>query len=107
MGRFGLRKTSQEDRAAEAPRLLAWCAELGVIPDEELRVQLEDGFGSSRSGEDFFDAVVGLFGMIDTIRRDPEPPIPQEPVVREVEGWMFGQRPGSATPHGPGTAIAT
>jgi hypothetical protein len=87
---------SGDGAAAPAPtarRPLTWCDELGVKPDHELRSQLIDGFGPSGAGEDLFDAVVGLFGMIDTVRRYPEPPIQEEPPVRELEGWMFGQQP--------------
>ena len=65
-----------------------------------------DGFGSSRTGDDLFDAVVGLFGMIDAVRRAPEPELPDDPAVRQLEGWMFGQHArcpdASPTAHEPG-----
>jgi hypothetical protein len=62
-----------------------------VLPDEPLTEHILDGFGPSASGEDPFDAVVGLFGMIDTLHRAAEPKLPDDPVIRSVEGWMFGQ----------------
>jgi hypothetical protein len=91
MGRPGSAKTRQADRAADAGRLLRWAAAHGVIPDEELTVQILDGFGPRRAGEDPFDAVTGLFGMIDTLRCADEPQHPDDPAVTRIEGWMFGQ----------------
>jgi hypothetical protein len=75
----------------EAQSSRAWCAERAVLPDEPLTEQILDGFGPSSSGEDPFDAVVGLFGMIDTLHRGAEPDLPDDPAIRSVEGWMSGQ----------------
>ena len=91
MGTGGRAKTNQADRLGDTKRLLDWCADNAVIPDQELLAQMLAGFGASKSGEDLFDAVVGLFGMIDTVRRAPEPDLPDDPNVRQLEGWMFGQ----------------
>ena len=91
IGRPEASKTRQEDRRADAKRLLDWCAEHAVLPDERVTEQILDGFGPSPSGEDPFDAVVGLFGMIDTLHRAVEPELPDDPAIRSVEGWMFGQ----------------
>lgn len=91
MGAFGTAKTRRADRRADAPRLLDWCARNAVSPDDELLVPLLDGFGSDAGGEDRFDAVVGLFGMIDTMRRRAEPELPDDPAVRLLEGWIFGR----------------
>jgi hypothetical protein len=91
IGRAGASKSRQEDRRAKANRLLEWCAEHAVLPDEPLTEQILDGFGPSPDGEDPFDAVAGLFGMIDTLQRAIEPELPDDPAIRSVEGWMFGQ----------------
>ena len=91
IGHPGASKRRQEDRRGDAKRLLDLCAEHAVLPDEQLTEQILDGFGPSPSGEDPFDAVIGLFGMIDTLHRDPEPELPDDPAIRSVEGWMFGQ----------------
>jgi hypothetical protein len=64
-----------------------------AVPDEQLTAQILDGFGPSPAGEDPFDAVVGLFGMIDTLHRAVEPELPDDPAIRSVEGWIFGQHP--------------
>jgi len=92
MGSPGTKKTSQASRRAEASRLLQWCAEHNVEPDRPLQRDIEDGFGPRKSGEDPFDAVAGLFGMIDTLSLGGEPPLPSAHAVREIEGWMFGRR---------------
>src|SRR5690349_12950481 len=90
IGHPGASKTRQKDRRADATRLLEWCADHAVLPDEPLTEQILDGFGPSSSGEDPFDAVVGLFGMIDTLLRALGPELPDDPAIRSVEGWMFG-----------------
>ncbi|MEJ7570433.1 MAG: hypothetical protein WKF41_19490, partial [Gaiellaceae bacterium] len=54
---------------------------------------IEDGFGPSKGGEDPFDAVAGLFGMMATLSLGGEPPLPADDAVRDIEGWMFGRRP--------------
>ena len=91
MGSPDTAKTRQEDRRAEAERLLDWCADHAAILDEPLVAELLDGFGSTPNADDRFDAVVGLFGMIDALRRRPEPELPDDSAVRQLEGWMFGQ----------------
>jgi hypothetical protein len=93
MGSPGTSKTSQASRRAEAPRLLQWCAEHHVEPDQQLQQEIEDGFGPSKGGEDPFDAVAGLFGMMATLSLGGEPPLPADDAVRDIEGWMFGRRP--------------
>ena len=91
MGLPGTAKTSQEHRRADGPPLLEWCSNAGVVLDAELVHQIEDGFGPSKSGEDPFDAVIGLLGMINTIQRTAEPDLPDDATVRHLEGWMFGR----------------
>jgi hypothetical protein len=90
IGRPEASKTRQQDRR-DANRLLDWCAEHAVVPDESLTEQILDGFGPSSAGEDPFDAVIGLLAMIDTLHRAAEPELPDDPAIRSVEGWMFGQ----------------
>ena len=98
IGTIGHSKTSPEARRAAAPPLLAWCSDNGVVPDDELVGQILDGFGPGSDGEDQFDAVVGLLGMIATVRRGSEPDLPDDPAVRQIEGWMFGQPAPSSLP---------
>ena len=57
----------------------------------ELRVDMEFGFGPKPGGEDPFDAVVGLFGMLNLLLglRPLDEPVGRR--LREVEGWILGQ----------------
>jgi hypothetical protein len=91
MGTAGRAKTRQADRRDDAHRLLEWCALNAVRPEDDLAALLADGFGPTPAGEDAFDAVVGLFGMIDAARRGAEPELPDDPSITAVEGWMFGR----------------
>jgi hypothetical protein len=95
IGMPGTAKTNQQQRRADARPLLAWCDTSGVVADDALARQIKDGFGSSAQGEDAFDAVVGLFAMINTVTPGDEPQLPDDPAVAQLEGWMFGQ-PASA-----------
>jgi hypothetical protein len=83
----GRRKTDQSARKANASALLACAADAGVAVDAALESQITSGFPN----DDHFDAVVGLFGMlnIDLGRRSSGEP--DDEVVRSVEGWMLGQ----------------
>ena len=84
-------KRSQRARAANARILLDWAETVGVALDPALQRQIEAGFGPSPDGEDPFDAVVGLLGMLNVVlgRRAPGEPTDQR--VRRVEGWILGQ----------------
>lgn len=53
---------------------------------------LTDGFGVSDVGEDQFDAVVGLLGMLAVIMGLRSDGVPKDDAVTSVEGWIFGQR---------------
>jgi hypothetical protein len=63
----------------------------GVIFTAEARQQILDGFGPSKSGEDPFDATVGLLSMIEVVngRRDEGRASTDE--VTAWEGWILGQ----------------
>lgn len=82
-------KRSQAIRRRYAPRLLSLAWELRLILDPDLGETIEDGFGPDGLGEDRFDAVVGLLGMLAVLRgRQPEGAPP--PSVAPVEGWILG-----------------
>jgi hypothetical protein len=97
--RFGFRligagkgsKRRQPDRRAEAPLLLSAASDRQVELTPALRSSIEHGFGPASGGEDAFDAVVGMLGMIDVLRRRaPSPEVPSDRAIRTVEGWMLG-----------------
>jgi hypothetical protein len=98
---FGLEvvKTDQASRKVASRALVDWAMKTKTKISAELMVQLEDGFGPSRDGEDPFDAVVGLCGMLNVLlgRRElSEPKDFAKTVNVDVEGWMFGMaNPGS------------
>ncbi|MGH6912341.1 MAG: hypothetical protein ACREH3_01375, partial [Geminicoccales bacterium] len=83
-------KREQAARRANAARLLRWAAVAEIILEPALRAAIEDGFGASSSGDDRFDAVVGLFGMLNVVLGLRPSGEPDDPVVRRIEGWMLG-----------------
>ena len=87
-------KTKREDRLRWIPGLLRWADSLGVTWRSEIFRQVEAGFSDDITGEDQFDAVVGLLGMISVVTGAVKPGEPQDdPAVTSVEGWMLGRRP--------------
>ena len=83
-------KRVQAERRANESTLLAWVAEVGVTLSPELQATLSDGFGSKSDGEDRFDALVGLLGMLNMVLNHRSPGGPAEERVRRVEGWILG-----------------
>lgn len=90
---FGIQLKSkglQAERARAALALLEWAAQHGLRVDPKLEVMIRDGFGTANGGDDLFDAVIGLFGMLNVIlglRSEGFPPHR----VRMTEGWILGQ----------------
>ncbi len=84
-------KRRQSDRAAHAHTLLDWARERRVSIDDSLQPLIRDGFGDLASGEDQFDSLIGLAGMLDVVlgARPEMPPMSNE--RRLVEGWILGQ----------------
>lgn len=89
--RPGMSKRRRDDRQSVSAGLIKWAEERRVSFSPELGTQVASGFGESSSGEDSFDALVGLLGMIEVVDgRRPEAPITQR--NRELwEGWILGQ----------------
>jgi hypothetical protein len=84
----GESKRRQHDRAKFAAKILSWAHSNNVFPAPALVSLLEDGFGHRADGEDAFDAVVGLFGMIQVVDgRRPEGSLHEG----KWEGWILGQ----------------
>jgi hypothetical protein len=84
-------KRSQVARRANAMSLLAQLRRLGVAAEPAARAEIEDGFGAHTSGEDRFDAVVGLLGMLNVVLGQRPSGEPDDPLVRRIEGWILGQ----------------
>jgi hypothetical protein len=85
-------KRSYEDRAANGPRLISWAGEQAVELVPELLHQIETGFGNGPQGEDPFDALVGLFGVLNVLIGGRPPGEPQDESLRDIEGWILGQQ---------------
>ena len=84
-------KRRQSDRATHAHALLDWARNRRVSFDDSLQPLIRDGFGDLASGEDQFDSLIGLAGMLDVVlgARPEMPPMSNE--RRLVEGWILGQ----------------
>jgi hypothetical protein len=84
-------KGEQTVRRCNAPPLLARANAAGIELDPVLRAQIEDGFGADRRGDDRFDAVIGLFGMLNVVLCRRPAGDPDDDDVRRLEGWILGQ----------------
>ncbi len=84
-------KRSLEARRRAGAALLAWARDAGVALEPALTEQIAGGFGVGADGEDRFDAVVGLFGMLNVVLGRRAPGEPPDDDVRRVEGWILGQ----------------
>ena len=84
-------KRSQAGRASVAPPLLDWLAQRGHTQAPGLAAAIRDGFGAHASGEDQFDALVGLCGMLDVVEGHRAEGPPLEAQVGRWEGWVLGQ----------------
>lgn len=87
-------KRKQGVRMTHARSLVTFARELDVTLEAALERRIYDGFGSGSSGEDEFDAVVGMLGMLNVITGRRGSGAPHDDLaVRSVEGWMLGQEP--------------
>lgn len=84
-------KRVQASRVAQARRLITWLESQRVFRTPPLDQQIRDGFGPSPDGEDRFDAVIGLIGMLNLFLGLQPLVEPPPGIIREVEGWILGQ----------------
>lgn len=88
-------KSNQAGRELCAPALTEWLLR-HADPSAELLDDVQDGFGSGATGEDAFDALVGLLGMIDVIEGRRAEAAPATTDVTRWEGWILGRNPLAA-----------
>ncbi|MCZ8105787.1 MAG: hypothetical protein O9972_48870 [Burkholderiales bacterium] len=88
----GMSKRAQADRMTLAPSVETWAARRGHELSPDLRDELSDGFGAGADGEDRFDAVLGLCGMVEVISSRRAEGAPDTDAVRRWEGWILGQQ---------------
>jgi hypothetical protein len=81
-------KGKQEVRKAVGSHLTKWAASLDLGLEPALLGMIENGFPE---GDDAFDAVVGLIGMIEVVTGRRQPGEPNENRIRLLEGWILGQ----------------
>lgn len=84
-------KRDQSTRAVNSAQLLSWIERNNIQLDPLLHTLLNSGFGPSQFGEDLFDATIGLFGMLNILLGNHPLNEPDDPIIRLVEGWIFGQ----------------
>ncbi len=83
-------KRSQDKRRKLSTSLLRWADAQSVTLEDGLRKEIRGGFPQ---GDDAFDAVVGLFGMLHVCLGQREPGEPDDREIREIEGWILGREP--------------
>ena len=84
-------KRVRADRLALGPALRAAMAARRVTPSPALCAMVEDGFGADAAGEDRFDSVIGLLGLIGVLDGTRPDFVPMDPAIRAWEGWVLGQ----------------
>ena len=94
-------KRRQTDRAALAGPLRTVMAGLGAVPDAGLEVWLDTGFGADAAGEDRFDSVLGVLCVLAVLAGVRPDDAPEDPWIRQWEGWVLGQRAGMAATVAP------
>lgn len=83
-------KTNQSHRKSKAHAIHTWADRHGVELAEGVSLLIADGFGDTQSGEDQFDALMGLLGMIEVA--DGRRPASQPGRTTDPwEGWIIGQ----------------
>ena len=68
---------------------LSWAARNEIIIDQRLQNEICNGFPTG--GDDAFDAVVGLLGMIQLCMRIRSFIEPTEADIVDIEGWILGR----------------
>jgi len=87
-------KRRRDDRLAWVPGLLAWADSLGVSWAPGIHSRVAAGLSPGADGEDEFDAVVGLLGVIAVVTGAlPSGEPDDDPAIAATEGWILG-RPG-------------
>jgi hypothetical protein len=85
-------KRRQADRRSWACSLLRWAESLAVSWHPGVLSRVEAGFSAGPNGEDEFDAVAGLLGMIAVVTGTIPPGEPPDAEITTIEGWILGRR---------------
>ncbi|MCO6418297.1 hypothetical protein JYK14_19315 [Siccirubricoccus sp. KC 17139] len=84
-------KRAQGPRLALAPALREAMAARRVVPNAGLEATIAAGFGTDAAGEDRFDSLIGLLGLIGVLDGTRPDFVPEDPWIRRWEGWVLGQ----------------
>jgi hypothetical protein len=84
-------KRSQSGRTAAGRILREWASRHCVRFDTHIAQRVRDGFGPGGDGEDAFDALVGLCGMIEVVGGRRAEMLANRMVLRKREGWILEQ----------------
>ena len=92
IGSGGRSKRRQADRLAAARCLHRLAKDMNLELDPDLRQQIDDGFGTKPDGEDPFDSVIGLLGMIAVLTGRLHEGVPRDDPPVALEGWILGHQ---------------
>lgn len=85
-------KRRRQDRLALVPGLLRWAESLAVTWDVRVLQRVTEGFSDGRTGEDEFDAVVGLLAIVGVVTGTIATGEPRDDAaVLSTEGWILGR----------------
>lgn len=85
-------KRNQEHRQRTLSNLGSWAKERAIAFTAPAKAQVIDGFGTTKCGEDAFDALVGLLAMIEVVEdRRPERGMTPAGLTAAWERWILGQ----------------
>lgn len=87
----GQSKRRQADRCGKAEAVKTWADRHGVIFTAQAAAGLADGFGSGENGEDQFDALLGLLGMIEVADGRQLEKTERREAADVWEGWILGR----------------
>lgn len=83
-------KTDIESRKSFGSNLLDWARGSVVTVEPQLENTIKAGFPIGT--DDAFDAVVGLFGMLQICLGERDVYEPEDETIREIEGWILSRR---------------
>ena len=86
-------KRSQAARAAQIDPIRAALDRVHATASPALRARIEDGFGPGPTGEDAFDALLGVLGMLLCVGGHRPVDLPPDLPGRDLEGWVLGRAP--------------
>lgn len=92
-GWLGIReftKSNQKSRAKAVEFLIDYAARNAVEIRPAVQTDIASGFGPEQGKDDAFDALVGVLGLIWIAEGKRPEHLPDDPVIREREGWIIG-----------------